>query len=239
MKNFCKKYLGLIGVLLFIAVVIVSHFTAAAAAAAVIAQFPFAGSPQDKMLDQFKKSGLNNMKYNQGTSRIIYDTLEIVPGQDYYYFFRDSNTRTFPQTNLGSFGNKLEVGESLTILWGYLNIYTFKPATEELNEVYTVNNILTYPKILLGEYSMSIGNSQVIKPIRILEWSDQFNKNSQHQYNEVYHFNNVLVIEPLLEFLGIVRIVPFTSADFVKGTKTFLQLTLEGVGSIFAPRKTF
>lgn len=234
-----KKQYYIFGILALVIAAICYFIDSATGAAVSLATFPFAVSPQEKMLSQFKESGLNNMKRNQGTSRIIYDSLKIVPGQDYYNFFKDSNTRTFPQTNLGSFGNKLEVGESLTILWGYLNIYTYTPATESLPEKYTIDNMITYPKIMLGEFNFQLANSQVIKPIRLLEWSDQFNKNSQHQYNEVYHFNNIIVIEPLLEFIAGVRIVPFVAADLVSGTEYYMQLTLEGVGSILAPRKTF
>jgi len=220
-----------------IAIFLVFHFVAAAAGAAVLATFPFAISPQQKTMEVAKKFNLRRLKENQGTSRTIYDTLEILAGQEYYRFFEECNLRAFPFSNIGSNGNKLMPGESLSILWGYLNIFTI--TVEEGHDIkYTVDNMITYPKILLGEFSFLLGNSQVIKPIRLLEWGDQFNKNAKHQYNEVYHFNTIIEIIPMIDFIAPVRIIPFVAGD-LKATHTYMQLTLEGTGSIFAPKDTF
>jgi hypothetical protein len=53
------------------------------------------------------------LKDQQGTSRIIYDSITSYWVKQFYRFFEDSTTRAFPLTNTGSDGKKLGVGDTM------------------------------------------------------------------------------------------------------------------------------
>jgi len=224
----------------------VAFFPHAASAGVMLANFPAMSgtTPADKIGGITDKFGLKQIKNNQGTSRTIYDTLPVVLGQEFYPFFRECNTRTFPQTNMTK-GNKLECGEALSILWGYINLYKYNSSTGAVS-VYGTQNIAgagvpTFGNVQMGEFSFMLGNSQVIKPIRMMEWAAWFNKRTQHLLNEVYTFNSIIVIPELLEFEAQIRVMPFIAAQIPTDPyeKLYIQLSLEGLGAILSPKATF
>jgi hypothetical protein len=76
-------------------------------------------TPQQKMVAVNNKFGNSNIKNQQGTTRVIYDSLPL-DGRTTFRFFENANNRTFPLTNIGSEGNRLEVGSTFTIEKAYL-----------------------------------------------------------------------------------------------------------------------
>jgi hypothetical protein len=228
-------------------VITVAIFPHPASAGIALANFPAMSgtNPAEKIAGIGDKFGLKQLKNNQGTSRTIYDTLPVVLGQEFYPFFRECNTRTFPQTNMTK-GNKLEVGEALSILWGYINLYKYNTVTGAVTVMGTQNaaggGIPAFGNVQLGEFSFMLGNSQVIKPIRLMEWTAWFNKRTQHLFNEVYTFNSMIVIPELLEFEAQIRVMPFIAAQIPApetNEKLYIQLSLEGLGAILSPKATF
>ena len=68
--------------------------------------------PQNKIVDVNNSLGNKFVRKMQGTTKIVYDTLPI-DGSGEYVFFRDTNSRTFPFTNVKS--DSLPVAESLSV----------------------------------------------------------------------------------------------------------------------------
>jgi hypothetical protein len=72
------------------------------------------------------KFGNTGIKSQQGTSRLIYDTLPVGTNTT-FRFFEDSASRNFPFTNTGSDGNKLGVGDTMVIesvQFSYIDVTT-------------------------------------------------------------------------------------------------------------------
>jgi hypothetical protein len=193
-------------------------------------------TPQAKIESIGGKLGIPGLKKQQGTTRIIYDTLPLVAGARKYRFFEGSNQRNFPFSNLGSFGNKLEVGESLVIQNIYLSI--IKQAEDTLNSnVYDIESAPGNLKLLnVSEINLIIGNQQVLKPIPVLSFDPRFNKGNNADSNS-FHFETLLTIPPLMEFY--MELQQWDDVAVPADATYYLRLSIEGTGSILAPRATF
>ena len=66
-------------------------------------------TPQRKIIGVNKNYGNSGIKRQQGSTVILYDTLDITIDST-YRFFEGANNRDFPLTNVGASGNKLPVG---------------------------------------------------------------------------------------------------------------------------------
>jgi len=184
-------------------------------------------TPQSKGLHVAQEMGNRNIAKQQGTSRIIYDTLP-VNGATEYRFFEGTAGRTFPFTNLDANSGKLNVGEIMVLETAQLTIITVDAVTGNIT---ALADISTVPAFLGGEISFMIGESQVLKRLALQNFSGDFNKDGQTATANVYRFDNYISIQSLLEFVGRVR--PFNAVTIAN---TYVRLTLEGVGSLFSPK---
>lgn len=183
-------------------------------------------SPQQKTLGVSNRFGNKGLKKQQGTTRIIFDSLPH-DGRDEYIFFEGVGTRVFPDTNLT--GNQLSVGEAMTIERAY--IMTFSNVAGVFSNMLTVNGS---PDLLGGTFSFNQGNVDIIKPIAIASFSSDFNKDAEHTQYTNFEMDTQLVLQPLLSFTARVR--PY---DSVTVANEFVRLVIEGAGAILAPRNTF
>jgi len=189
-------------------------------------------SPQRKIIGVQKKMGNTGIAQQQGTTRVIYDSLPL-DGATSFRFFENSSTRQFPLTNQNSDGNKLGVGESMAIQRGYLSITTIDNLDPRI--VTGVNTVASFSLagITAGELSVEIANTQVIKKLALRSWDPRFNKSSKHATDGSFSFDTDVIISPLFEFVFIVR-----AAGYNPIPNSFLTLTIEGVGSIISPKQT-
>jgi hypothetical protein len=188
-------------------------------------------TPQRKIIQTADKFGNTGIKNQQGTTRVLYDSLPL-DGRTEYRFFEGSSQRNFPYSNTGSDGNKLGVGNALVVERAYISIVTVSEAGvfETISQIKLGINA----NILLSEFSFSIANSEVIKNVPVLSWLPEFNKQSENSLNTNFEFDTQVVIQPLLEFIATLRLpAGVTTAN------AFLRLTIEGTGAIIAPRTTF
>lgn len=186
-------------------------------------------TPQAKIINTNDRFGNQGIKRQQGTTRIIYDSLPL-DGADRFPFFEESNNRNFPFTNMGSRGGELGVGETLVFERTYLVVVEDDGAA--VPAIFPVT-IADFPGILTGEMNLAIANTQVLKPIPLLSFASEFNKSAYHQNYSSFEFDTQIILIPLVEFVSNIRVVRQPAiAD------TFLRLTFEGVGSILAPRQT-
>lgn len=188
-------------------------------------------TPQRKIIQTNDGFGNRGIKQQQGTTRILYDSLPI-DGSTEFRFFEGANNRDFPRTNMGASGNQLNVGETIVFERAYLMVTIEDPVTFEWTIVAV--SAAAFPDIVMGELNLAIANSQVLKPIPIASFEPTFNKNATYGDYNNFEFDTQLILPPLLEFVSILR-VPIQAAV----ADADLRLTYEGVGAIIAPRRTF
>lgn len=190
-------------------------------------------SPQSKNIAVNNRFGNTGIKNQQGTTVIKYDTLPL-DGRTEFRFFEGSSQRNFPLSNTGSDGNKLGVGSTLVVERVYLSLIQFSAVTGQIVNIDQLTIAVTNPNLLAAELSFTIANSDVIKQLPILSFLPEFNKLAENAVNTSFDFDTQVIIPPLLEYIATLRIpFPITTID------SFLRLTIEGSGSIIAPRTTF
>lgn len=194
-------------------------------------------SPQTKIIQTNRRLGNNGIQNQQGTSRILYDTLPI-DGRNLFEFFKNSQARQIPFSNTGSYGNKLEIGETMIIARYYLALITFDAVNTETID--TVVPIASVPAVTGGDLLIILANNVVVKPIPVLSSVSSFNKSASFGDNltpvgqSVFEFDTQIVIPPLLDFVFALQYAQLAAIP-----DTFIRLTIEGIGSIIAPQTTF
>ena len=189
-------------------------------------------TPQRKAIGVNDKFGNAGIKMQQGSTVIKYDTLP-VDGRTEFRFFEGSSQRNFPFSNTGSDGNKLGVGNTLVVERAYLSVVTTDPSTGDFDTVANIT-LSSNVALLLAEFGLAIANTEVIKNVPIMSWLPEFNGDAENQLNSNFEFDTQVVIPPLLEYVATVRV-----GQAYKAANTYLRLTIEGTGSIIAPRTTF
>jgi len=187
-------------------------------------------TPQDKLMQVADKFGNTGIQKMQGSTVIKYDTLPL-DGRNVYEFFQGSAQRNFPLSNTGSDGNRLGVGSSMIVQRAYLSIVKI----DEAGGISSVAplTLATFPALCASEFGFEIANSLVIKNVPVLSWLPEFNKIAENALNTSFEFDTLVSIQPLLEYVATIRQVGQLAV-----TGSFLRLTIEGVGSIMAPRTT-
>ena len=192
-------------------------------------------SAQDKIISVNDALGNDAIKMQQGTTRIVYDTLPC-DARIVYEFFKNSQQRPFPLSNVGSFGNKLEVGEALCVLNYYLSYIEYDPATGIMSQFETIE---FFPNLIGGQLSLEVGNNVVMKPIPVSSSITGFNRDASFQDLAMargavnFHFRTKLIIPPMLEYC-----FKYEIPNALPVTNKYLRLTIEGVGSIVNVRHT-
>lgn len=189
-------------------------------------------TPQQKMVGVNNKFGNTDIKNQQGTSRIIYDTLPAGTNTS-FRFFEDSASRNFPFTNTGSDGNKLGVGDTMVIESVLFTFFDVVNATGEIlpggsitNEVYAV-----------AMFDFEIANNKVIKKLTLSEGSSSYNKNTSLISTDL-ELETQIVLPPLLPYVLDLRL-PTALGVPVAGQTRYIQAQIIGTGGIIAPRTTF
>lgn len=183
-------------------------------------------SPQQKMIMDANKFGNRGLKRQQGTTRIIFDTLPH-DGRTEYRFFEGVGLRDFPFTNLTE--NKLSVGEIMTIERVYIMLFPFVAGVPSL-----FLNVNGSPDFLGATFEFNQGNVDIVKPIPVASFSSEMNKDAEHGNYTNFEFDTQLVLQPLIEFRALVRM---PSGIVVANEQ--VRLVIEGAGAILAPRNTF
>jgi len=194
-------------------------------------------TPQQKIVAINNKFGNTGVKNQQGTTRIMYDTLPVITGAGgttNFRFFEDSSSRTFPLSNTGSEGNKLGVGDTMVIAQILFSVIEYNagtgtwvsqtPLTASSN-----NNNLAFVNV-------EIANNQVIKRLTLSESEIEFNKDTTGLSNTI-DLETSIVLPPLLPY--VVELQLPTPINATSGNSYFVECQIIGVGGIIAPRTTF
>lgn len=190
-------------------------------------------TPQQKQVFVNNKFGNSGIRRQQGSTVIKYDTLPL-DGRSEFRFFEGCQSRNFPFTNSNSEGNKLGVGNSMTIERIYISIVTTGALTPFNPVSILALSLSSNIAVLTSEFSFLLANSTVIKNVPILSFLPDFNKMAENAVNTSFEFDTQVVIPPLLDFIALLR-----TQSYVAVPNTSIRLTLEGAGAIIAPKTTF
>ena len=214
-----------------------------------------AGRKITRVTDAMGVKGIGKM---QGTTRIIYDAIVLQSSttQQTIKFFEDVNTRKFPYTNISE--NKLQVAETIAMQrfsFAILEIDITNPAAPLIVSINPLASIGQFKPLYRSDLSMSIAQDQVIKKLPLQSMYSAFNRNSQFNgsqtfgtnpgattsfevSHDVFHFDNPIVIPPQIEFVADLQIPAFT-LPAAPNREWRIMMTLEGLGSLFAPKSTY
>lgn len=190
-------------------------------------------TPQQKLVGVNNKFGNTSIKDQQGTSRIIYDSLPSGTNTT-FRFFEDSASRNFPFTNTGSDGNKLGVGDTMVIesvIFYYFDVINATGIIE------SGNNLTQVPGQLLAIFDFEIANNKVIKKLPLTEATAYYSKNTSNVASDL-ELETQIVLPPLLPYILELRL-PITIPAPAAGRTRYIQAQIIGTGGIIAPRTTF
>jgi hypothetical protein len=197
-------------------------------------------------------SNLNGM---QPTTQAIYDTFDLsgasASGNFTIPFFQGVNAKVFPFTNLSQ--NRLTAGKSFAVQQFYLSVFTI--AAGKITTVMTLDEAVGLHPLTKAEMTLIVSNTQVIERYPISGSVGPFNRDGIFSNNATSvtaaaapgtaytswrsSAVKVLPAQPIIlpdqEFICNVQIPAITLPT--AGT-TYLQLTLEGFGTLFAPNGT-
>lgn len=191
-------------------------------------------TPQQKIVAVNNKFGNTNIAQQQGTTRVLFDSIEMA-GQTEYRFFENSGSRQYPFTNIGAEGNRLNVGETFVIQKIYFGVINCDADTGAFLNYTDLAGLPGGRDLFKGEFSFQIANSQVIKQLPLdMFIASEANPTSANANDVAFGTFNDIVIPPLLEYLLSVRL-----ANPLNGTKDRLVCFIEGTAGILAPQSTF
>jgi len=219
-------------------------------------------SAQEKMISINNKFGNTGIKHQQGTSRILYDTLKLLPSNKAFTltFFENVKTRKFPYTNLPE--NKLQVGETFTIEDYYFNLVLVDRATDVVIFEKPFEAFVETQGLYRADLDFMIGETRVLKQLKVGSSRANFNYGAtfdssstiaantpgggNYSYvieksgHDVYPLRTDLIVPPDIEFIAPVKFSGILALPTVaEGQDWYVCLTMEGAASILAPRTTF
>lgn len=202
-----------------------------------------------------------NLSGMQPTTQAIYDTFDLAnassSGNFTIPFFQAVNSKTFPFTNLSQ--NRLTAGRSFAVQQFYFSLITVS-AAGRITHVETLDECL-YPSLQKSELTLIVSNTQVIERYPITGSIGPWNRDAQIASNasqyapsgtgaapleaQLNKFRStavkILPAQPIIlpdqEFIVNVQIPNLAATLPTAGTQ-YLQLTLEGFGTLFAPNGT-
>jgi hypothetical protein len=202
--------------------------------------------------------GIKNIANMQGTTRIIYDSirLQATTTISAIQFFENVNTRKFPFANIPE--NKLQVGETIAMQRFSLSIIEVDITNPAAPKVLFQNPIsygLDFQSLYRSDLSIAIAQDTVVKKLPIHAMYAPFNKDSRfvgsetfginpgttlsfEKSHDVFHFDNPIVIPPQIEFTATIQVTPIT-LPVTANREWHLCLTIEGLGSLFAPKSNY
>lgn len=190
-------------------------------------------TPQDKIVAVNNKFGNTNIKGQQGTTRVIFDSLPL-DGSTELRFFENAGSRQYPFTNIGAEGNRLNVGETFVVQKVYFGTITLDP---DKGAYMDFENLApnAAAEWQFGEWSFLIANSQVIKQLSFQTcFQPNFNVTAINGSDEAFGTFTDIVIPPLLEYVLSYRINTYTAEPNKR-----LVCFIEGTAGILAPQSTF
>lgn len=186
-------------------------------------------SPMQKAVAVNTMMGNPSIANQQGTTRVMYDTLPL-DGRQEFRFFENVANRQFPFTNLNQ--NRLQVGETFVLKRIYFAIITQNAAPVSV----TVSDVSgSVPELLSADFSIYFDTMQVVKPIPLASTMPQFSIAAKNDNSNILEFDNLLTLPTDIQF----RCEVDTNAYNGPLDNVYFRCTWEGFGTILSPKSQF
>lgn len=216
------------------------------------------GNANSKIVRVNNEMGAKNINKQQGTTRTVYDSLEYknTGAKQTFRFFENVNTRQFPFTNITE--NKLQIGESIAIQrFSFQLLIMSVPEPGRVLQITPLDNIAFGSNGLYrSDMSLQIAQDTVIKKQPLHSMYAPFNKDARFYGSvlvnigtptedniglpqDVFHLDNPIILPPQIEFTVILESSFVTLNISPADSKPYLMCTLEGLGSLYAPKSTY
>lgn len=187
-------------------------------------------TPQQKSVIVNQKLGNTSIKNQQGTSRVLYDSLPL-DGRLNFNFFDSVQTRAFPLTNINQ--NKLQVGETFVLQRVYFCVVIVAAGTTNVTNVQTLA-AAALTGLYGGDFTVNFDTSTVLKPYPLSTQLSQFNFMARHTTNEWIKLDSELVIPTDIQFVCALRETSYTAL-----ANAFLRCVWQGFGTLLSPKTQF
>ncbi len=189
-------------------------------------------TPQQKMVAVNNKFGNVNIASQQGTTRVLFDSIDL-NGQTELRFFENAGSKVYPFTNIGAEGNRLNVGDTFVVQKIYFGVADINAETGAISDFSQGLGSIT--NLFKGELNFQIANSLVIKQLPIVSFAYAFANPTAVNANDVAleTFTDI-VIPPLLEYVLSIRL-----ANAITQANKKVYCFIEGSAGIIAPQTTF
>ena len=181
--------------------------------------------------DRFGNPGIAKQ---QVVTRELWDYIELV-GRTSFDFFTEVRNKTFPLTNLQE--NKLQPGETMILKRYWLSVLAV--TTDEIGTSFKWTPVGTISSNLdLTLFNWFNDNVRVVKDKGTLANSPLFNKSAYNQDCYVYTLDSEITIQTEIQFYANVKTVNYSILPPL-GTKYYLGLHVEGIGTILNPKAVY
>lgn len=178
------------------------------------------------------KFGNTNIKGQQGTTRVLFDSIPLT-GSTELRFFENAGSKQYPFTNIGAEGNRLNVGDTFVVQKIYFGIMIIDADTGAVLDF--TGGLTPFGQLNIGELSFQIANSQVIKQLPLSAfYKPELNPTAVNAKDVALDCFTDIVIPPLLEYVLTLRL-----ANAVSNPTERLVCFIEGSAGIISPQTTF
>lgn len=197
------------------------------------------------------KLGMKALNKQQGTHRVIFDSLPLIISAELQTlrFFKNVQTRQFPFANINQ--NKLDAGESMAIERAFLFLIRNQSAIlpNDVVNIYGPNEIFEFQRLQHSLFNIQIAQKSVTKDIYFGASRPSFNSRSNFQNmiaaaaivpndqttvgQSVFNFETPFILPPDLEFEIDLQIPAISALPAIGSWR--LGLAIDGIGGIYDP----
>jgi len=207
-----------------------------------IGQLPTA---QEKIISVGKKAGVSNLANQQGSTRVLYDTISL-DGRTTFEFFKNpqaavNSLGSVLGSNIDSSQGLLGPGEALAIEFISFQFMKLTAASSSasVTKFDTIQNNGTADisaGFYAGDFSVMVANQQIVKPVSCAVFKPEFNYTITGAFDsEIFKMMTKAVILPNLQLQINLQVPPYVSqaAGFA-----YIRCTIQGVGSLLNLNET-
>lgn len=198
---------------------------------------------QDKLIHVASKFGAGNIAEQQGTTRILYDTLPL-DGTTALKFFKNPATAvnllgSILGSNVDNNQGLLGPGEAMTINYVSFQLLQLSAATAAASVVKCTSmsgavNADLNKGFYAGNFSFLLANQVIMKPVATSCFLPQFNSTITGAFDaEIFKLMTAATIMPNLQFE-----IDLNLPTYATQALYYIRCTIQGVGSILNLRQT-
>ena len=194
--------------------------------------------PQDKVAAVARKNAVLGVLDSQGTSRRLWDSVEIDGAQMFRFF--QTQGRSFPRTNVaGGNGALLTSGEILAIKNYIFQYVVIDPVTDIVtvfDQISTTGSASWNNGFFSGKMDVFIENERVIKDFSTSVFNKDFNPNSEDSGSDIFNTDTIQIVLPLIGFEVVLTVPPYLTVGIV--ANSFIRCEIGGNGGLLKLKGT-